>query len=79
MMDMKMRYVVKGINKAQTIQSVVAIHTTEDGAKITKVQDKWNGELPEGSVQDVSSAFPAYFIIKYWKCKLTNMTRPSVG
>jgi len=47
-MDMKMRYVVKGINKEQIMQSKVLIHT--DGDKITKVEDKWNGSLPDGSI-----------------------------
>lgn len=52
-MDLRTRYVVKGINKEQTIQSVVAIHLDEQG-KIKKVEDKWNGQLPEGSIANVS-------------------------
>lgn len=53
-MDMKTRYVVKGINKEQVIQSKVLIHT--DGDKIAKVEDKWNGNLPDSSIANVSSA-----------------------
>lgn len=54
-MDLKTRYVIKGINKEQTIQSVVAIHLDEQG-KIKKVEDKWDGKLPEGSISEVSRA-----------------------
>jgi len=50
-MDLKTRYVIKGINKEQTIQSVVAIHLDEQG-KIKKVEDKWDGKLPEGSISE---------------------------
>lgn len=53
-MDMKARYVVKGINKEQVIESKVLIHT--DGDKIAKVEDKWNGTLPDSSIANVSSA-----------------------
>ncbi|PSK60765.1 SnoaL-like domain-containing protein 3 [Elsinoe australis] len=48
-MDLKTRYVVKGVGKEQIIQSVINIHTGADG-KITKVEDKWDGKLPEGSI-----------------------------
>ncbi|KAF2159381.1 hypothetical protein M409DRAFT_60847 [Zasmidium cellare ATCC 36951] len=47
-LDLKTRYVVKGINKEQTIQSKVLIHT--DGDKISKVEDKWDGKLPDSSI-----------------------------
>jgi hypothetical protein len=53
-MNLKQRYVLKGINKSQTIDSVVSIQTSEDGSRILKVQDKWNGELPDSSVRNVS-------------------------
>jgi len=49
LMDMKTRYVIKGINIEQTIESVVAIHTDEQG-KISKVEDRWNGKLPDGAI-----------------------------
>jgi hypothetical protein len=54
-MDLKQRYVIKGINKEQTITSVVTILTSADGSKIEKVQDKWDGELPDGAIRNVSS------------------------
>ncbi|CAG8951896.1 hypothetical protein HYFRA_00005700 [Hymenoscyphus fraxineus] len=47
-MDLKTRYTIKGIGKEQTIESVVNIYTDAAGEKIVKVEDKWNGELPEG-------------------------------
>ncbi|KAF2643538.1 hypothetical protein P280DRAFT_394198 [Massarina eburnea CBS 473.64] len=49
LMDLKTRYVIKGINKEQTIQSVVAIHLDEQG-KVRKVEDKWDGKLPDSSI-----------------------------
>ncbi|GAB7350320.1 hypothetical protein MBLNU459_g0954t1 [Dothideomycetes sp. NU459] len=48
-MTMKTRYVVKGIGKEQTIASVINIYTNEQG-KISKVEDKWDGKLPESSI-----------------------------
>ncbi|KAH7093203.1 hypothetical protein FB567DRAFT_514887 [Paraphoma chrysanthemicola] len=51
LMDLKTRYVIKGIGKEQTIQSIVAIHLDGEG-KIQKVEDKWNGKLPEGSISE---------------------------
>jgi len=51
-MDLKTRYVVKGIGKEQTISSVVKIYTTADGSKIEKVQDMWDGELPDSSFKN---------------------------
>ena len=68
-MDMKTRYVVKGINKEQTIQSVINIFTTADGTKIEKVEDKWDGELPDSGIRDVSSVFQLlnpFWWINYW-------------
>ncbi len=59
---------VKGIGKEQTIQSVVAIHVDEQG-KISKVEDRWNGSLPDGAISNVSSVFqlvnPLWWI-NYW-------------
>jgi hypothetical protein len=52
-MDLKTRYKVKGIGSEQTIESVVKIHTDEKGERITKVEDKWNGEIPEGAFAKV--------------------------
>ncbi|KAF2089368.1 hypothetical protein K490DRAFT_63505 [Saccharata proteae CBS 121410] len=50
-MDLKTRYKVKGIGAEQTIQSVVNIYVDGQG-KIEKVEDKWDGKLPEGSIQN---------------------------
>ncbi|EME44959.1 hypothetical protein DOTSEDRAFT_127776 [Dothistroma septosporum NZE10] len=47
-LDLKTRYVVKGIGKEQTIASKVLIH--QDGDKISKVEDRWDGKLPESSI-----------------------------
>lgn len=52
-MKMKTRYVVKGINKEQTIDSHINIYT--DGDKISKVEDKWDGSMSDGAVANVSS------------------------
>ncbi|KAL8710320.1 MAG: hypothetical protein Q9220_005090 [cf. Caloplaca sp. 1 TL-2023] len=53
-MDMKTRYVTKGISKEQTIESRINIFYDKDTGKITKVQDKWGGELPDSSFKNVS-------------------------
>jgi hypothetical protein len=55
--DMKTRYKVKGIGKETTIDSVVNIFVDEATGKISKVEDRWNGNLPESSFQNVSSVF----------------------
>ena len=52
-LNMKTRYKVKGVGMEQTISSVVNIF--HEGGKITKVQDKWNGNLPEGAIANVSN------------------------
>lgn len=52
-MDLKTRYVIKGINKEQIVSSVVAIYLDGEG-KIQKVQDKWDGKLPDGAIANVS-------------------------
>ena len=45
---------VKGIGSEQTIDSQVLIHTTGEGAqmRITKVEDKWDGEIKQGAVKN---------------------------
>lgn len=53
-MDLKTRYVTKGISKEQTIESKINIFYDKDTGKITKVQDKWGGELPDSSFKNVS-------------------------
>jgi hypothetical protein len=62
-MDLKTRYKIKGIGKEQTIESVVNIHTTSAG-KITMVEDKWNGELPEGAFSKAS--WSQLFSVNWW-------------
>lgn len=59
-MNMKTRYVVKGIGKEQTISSVVNIF--HEGGKITKVEDKWDGKLPDGVIANVSLCSTADFV-----------------
>lgn len=54
-MDLKTRYVVKGIGKEQTVASKVMIYL--DGEKISKVEDKWDGKLPDSGIANVSSVF----------------------
>jgi hypothetical protein len=67
-MDLKSKYVIKGIGKEQIIQSVVVIHTDENG-KISKVEDRWDGKLPDGAISNVSSVVqlmnPLWWI-GYW-------------
>ncbi len=58
LMDLRTRYVIKGINKEQVIQSVVAIHLDDQG-KISKVEDKWDGKLPDSSIANVSDSLQA--------------------
>ena len=53
-MDLKTRYVVKGIGKEQTISSKINIFYDKDTGKITKLEDKWDGQLPDSSFQNVS-------------------------
>ena len=53
-MDLKTRYVVKGVNKEQTVDSKVMIFYDKTTGKVTKVQDKWNGNLPDSTFKNVS-------------------------
>jgi hypothetical protein len=64
LMDLKTRYVIKGIGKEQTIQSVVAIHTDGEG-KITKVEDKWDGKLPDSSIANAFRHLNAVTVPKF--------------
>jgi hypothetical protein len=56
-MDLKTKYVVKGIGKEQTISSVVKIYTEND--RITRLEDRWNDQLPEGAIKNVRSHTPS--------------------
>ncbi|KAL9043920.1 MAG: hypothetical protein Q9214_002909 [Letrouitia sp. 1 TL-2023] len=53
-MDLKTRYVVKVVGKEQIISSKVNIFYDKDTGKITKVEDKWDGQLPDSSFRNVS-------------------------
>lgn len=55
-MSLKTRYVVKGIKKETTISSIVNI-STDSAGKITKVEDRWDGSLPESGIANVSSVW----------------------
>ena len=46
-------YKVKGIGKETTITSKVNIF--HEGGKITRVEDKWNGNLPDSGIANVSN------------------------
>lgn len=48
-MDLKTRYKVKGIGKEQVISSKVNIFVDEKTGLIKKVEDKWDGNLPDDS------------------------------
>ncbi|KAI9841373.1 MAG: hypothetical protein M1837_000756 [Sclerophora amabilis] len=52
--DLKTRYKLKGLGKDTTIQSVINIFYDKTDGKIQKVEDKWDGKLPDSSIQDVS-------------------------
>ncbi|KIW03209.1 uncharacterized protein PV09_05434 [Verruconis gallopava] len=51
--DLKTRYKVKGIGKETTVSSKVNIFTSPDGSKISRVEDKWDGKLPDSSIADI--------------------------
>ncbi len=53
-LDLKSKYTVKGLGKEQTIESVVKIHTTDDSSKIIGVEDRWNGNIPDGAIAKAS-------------------------
>jgi len=49
-LDLKTRYKLKGIGSEKVIESVVKIHTDEKGESIVGVEDRWNGNIPEGAI-----------------------------
>ncbi|MCJ1225880.1 hypothetical protein MMC12_002529 [Toensbergia leucococca] len=51
-MDLKTRYVVKGIGKEQTINSKIVIFYDKATGKITKLEDKWDGQLPDSTFKN---------------------------
>jgi hypothetical protein len=58
-MDMTTMYKVKGIGKETTITSKVNIF--HEGGKITRVEDKWDGKLPDSGIANVSN-YRGYFL-----------------
>lgn len=52
-MDLRTRYVVKIGGMEKIIDSKVNIFHDKDTGLITKVQDSWNGKLPDSSFADV--------------------------
>ena len=50
-MDLKTRYVVKGVGQEKTIDSLIKIWT--EGGKISRVEDRWDGEIPDGAIAKV--------------------------
>ena len=83
-MNLKTLYVVKGLGKEAKIDSVVEIHSNEQN-KIVKVLDKWNGEMPESSIRDVSGVltlanplwwFNYYIAWMFWAWSFVWYTRP---
>jgi len=52
-LDLKTRYKMKGIGTEKTINSVIKIHTDPEGKKITQVEDRWDGEIPDGAFAKV--------------------------
>ncbi|KPI38483.1 uncharacterized protein AB675_4175 [Cyphellophora attinorum] len=53
-LGLKTRYKVKGIGSEQTIESQILIHTTgsDSDMRITKVEDKWDGEIKDGPIKN---------------------------
>jgi len=63
------KYVLKGINKEQVMDSVLKIHVGSDG-KIEKVEDRWNDKLPEeGGISGVSILSRSQFLLELSELK----------
>ena len=60
-MKLRTRYVVKGVGSEQTIASDVVVHTTGEGEgmRVSKVEDKWDGEIKEGPFKKAFRALNA--------------------
>jgi hypothetical protein len=63
-LKLKTMYKVKAVGKEQTIDSSILIHTTGAGTgedeKITKVEDRWGGDVPpDGIFAKVSLSSPS--------------------
>ena len=81
-MDLKTRYVIKGIHKEQTITSKVNIFYDKATGKITKLEDKWDGKLPDSSFTNVSwwqlATLPDWSSAKCWAQWEKSFTSASV-
>jgi hypothetical protein len=53
LIDSRIKYTLRGLGTQQLLQSEVAVHLDEEG-KISKVEDRWDGELSEGVMSTVS-------------------------
>lgn len=68
-LDLKTKYVVKGIGKETTINSVVKIFTEEvqGEERIKGVEDRWDGEIPDGAIAKVrESSFGECVSVVWW-------------
>ena len=84
-MDMKTRYKVKGLGTEKVIESVIKIFTDEGNEeKISGVEDRWNGNIPEGAIATVrlTSLFNPFFwihtfsILGFWMWSFVWWSRP---
>ena len=48
-MDLSTKYKLKGVGLEKVINSKINIYTNSVGNRITKVEDRWDGEIPEGA------------------------------
>ena len=53
-MDLKTRYVVKGVGTEKVIDSKIVIDYNESTGRITRLQDRWSGDIPTSSFAEVS-------------------------
>lgn len=63
-LHLKTKYKVKAVGKEQVIDSTVLVHMTDasDGARITRVEDKWGGTPPpDGFFSKVCLAYFGIF------------------
>ncbi|MCJ1314493.1 hypothetical protein MMC25_008175 [Agyrium rufum] len=71
-MDMRTRYVVKGISKEQIIDSKIRIAYDKTSGKITKVEDKWDGQLPDSSFKNALRTLNSVTVPKLVKVPKTD-------
>jgi hypothetical protein len=56
LMDLRIKYVVRGVGVEQLVQSLVSVEVDGEG-RVSRVEDRWDGELKEGGIGEVSSIF----------------------